>query len=348
MHGALPVSRIVTFGEIMLRLKPPGHERFFQSPVLEATFGGGEANVAVALARFGCDAAFVTVVPPNPVGDACIGELRRQGVDTARIVRRGGRLGIYFLEAGASQRPSVVVYDRAGAAIGEARCGDIDWDKSFAGASWFHLTGITPAISRSAADLSLEAVRAAKQKGLTVSCDLNYRKNLWKYGATAAEIMGGIVQHVDVLMANEEDCQHALGIAAGVDVESGALDPARYQGLAESVLSAYPGVSRIAITLRESRSADDNGWSAVLHDRAGFFVSRKYEIRDIVDRVGSGDTFSAGLIYGLLNLPGPADALEFAVAASCLKHSIPGDFPLLSLAEVNALVAGSGSGRVQR
>ena len=250
----------------------------------------------MALARFGCDAAFVSVVPPNPVGDACIGELRRQGVDTALIVRRGGRLGIYFLEAGASQRPSVVVYDRAGAAIAEARCGDIDWDTSFAGASWFHLTGITPAISRSAAELSLEAVRAAKQKGLTVSCDLNYRKNLWKYGASCRGNHGRDRDSTStLLMANEEDCQHALGIAAGVDVESGALDPARYQGLAEKVLSAYPGVSRIAITLRESRSADDNGWSAVLHDRArSFFVSRKYEIRDIVDRVGSGDAFSAG------------------------------------------------------
>ena len=341
-------GRIVTFGEIMLRLKPPGHERFFQSPAFEATFGGGEANVAVALARFGCDAAFVTVVPPNAIGDACVGELRRQGVDTTHIVRAGSRLGIYFLEAGAGQRPSVVVYDRAGAAIAEARRSDIDWDQCLAGASWLHLTGITPAISRTAADLSLEAVRAAKQKGLTVSCDLNYRKNLWKYGATASEIMGGIVPHVDVLMANEEDCQHALGISAGVDVESGALDPAQYRRLAEKVLAAYPNLGRIAITLRESRSADDNGWSAVLHDRTSFFVSRRYDIHDIVDRVGSGDTFSGGLIYGLLNLPGPADALEFAVAASCLKHSIPGDFPLLSVAEVKALMAGSGSGRVQR
>jgi len=341
-------GRIVTFGEVMLRLKPPGTQRFFQSPVFEATFGGGEANVAVALARFGCDAAFVTVVPPNVIGDACLGELRRHGVDTTHVVRKGGRLGIYFLETGAAQRPSVVVYDRAGSAIAEAHCGDVDWDRSLAGASWFHLTGITPAISRTASELSLEAVRAAKQKGLTVSCDLNYRKNLWKYGATAAEIMGGIVQYVDVLMANEEDCQHALGITAEVDVESGALDPAQYRRLAEKVLSAYPNVGRIAITLRESRSADDNGWSAVLHDGTSFFVSRRYEIHDIVDRVGSGDTFSAGLIYGLMNLSGPAGALEFAVAASCLKHSIPGDFPLLSIAEVKALAAGSGSGRVQR
>jgi 2-dehydro-3-deoxygluconokinase len=341
-------GRIVTFGEIMLRLKPPGAQRFFQSPLFEATFGGGEANVAVALARFGCDASFVSVVPPNAIGDACVGELRRQGVDTAHIVRKGSRLGIYFLEAGASQRPSVVIYDRAGASIAEAHLGDIDWDTTFAGAGWFHLTGITPAISQSAAELSLEAVRRAKQKGLMVSCDLNYRKNLWKYGKGAPEVMGEIVRHVDVVMANEEDCQHGLGINANIDVESGALDPARYRALAEKVLAAYPSVGRVAITLRESRSADDNGWSAVLHDGKDFFVSRRYEIRDIVDRVGSGDAFSAGLIYGLLNLPGAPEALEFAVAASCLKHSIPGDLPLLSVSEVKALASGSGSGRVQR
>jgi 2-dehydro-3-deoxygluconokinase len=341
-------GRVVTFGEIMLRLKPPGAQRFFQSPLFEATFGGGEANVAAALARFGCDAAFVSVIPPNAIGDACAGELRRQGIDTSLIVRKGSRLGIYFLEAGAGQRPSVVIYDRGGAAIAEAQRGDIDWDRCFSGAAWFHITGITPAISRSASELSIEAVRSAKQKGLTVSCDLNYRKNLWKYGASAAEVMGEILRHVDVLMANEEDCQHALGIKAEVDVESGALDPAQYRRLAEKVLSAHPTVSRIAITLRESRSADDNGWSAVLHDRKDFFVSRRYEIRDIVDRVGSGDAFSAGLIYGLQNLGSPAEALEFAVAASCLKHSIPGDLPLISVAEVKALMSGAGSGRVQR
>ena len=341
-------GRIVTFGEIMLRLKPPGAERFFQSPLLEATFGGGEANVAAGLARFGCDVAYVSVIPPNAIGDACVGELRRQGIDTRHIVRKGSRLGLYFLEAGAAQRPSVVIYDRAGAAIAEARRGDIDWEKSLGGASWFHLTGITPALSQSAADLSLEALAAAKKNGLVVSCDLNYRKNLWKYGKSAREVMGEIVRSVDVVMANEEDCQHALGISADVDVESGSLDPSAYRALAEKVLSAHPGVRTVAITLRESRSADDNGWSAVLHDRADFHVSRKYEIRDIVDRVGSGDAFSAGLIYGLLNLGGPAEALEFAVAASCLKHTIPGDLPLLGAAEVKALMAGSGSGRVQR
>jgi 2-dehydro-3-deoxygluconokinase len=342
------MARFVTFGEIMLRLKPPGAERFFQSPRLEATFGGGEANVATALARFGCDAAYVSVIPANAIGDACVAELRRQGIDTSTVVRTGGRLGIYFLEQGANQRPSVVVYDRAGAAIAEAKPGDIDWDASLEGASWFHITGITPAISQSAADLSLEAVRRAREKGLTVSCDLNYRKNLWKYGRTAPEVMGELVKHVDVAIANEEDCQKALGVSVPVDVESGRLDAGQYKALAEKVLSTHPSLKKIAITLRESRSADENGWSGVLHTGREFLTSRRYDIRDIVDRVGSGDTFAAGLIYGLTSLASPQEALEFAVAASCLKHSIPGDLPLLSVAEVKALMGGSGSGRVQR
>ena len=342
------MARIVTFGEIMLRLKPPGAERFFQSPVLEATFGGGEANVATALARFGCDSVYVSVIPAGAIGDACVAELRRQGVDTSLVVRRGGRLGIYFLEAGAAQRPSVVIYDRAGSAISEAKPGDVDWDRCFAGGSWFHITGITPAISAGAAQLSLEAVRAAKAKGLTVSCDLNYRKNLWKYGKSAPEVMGELVRHVDVAIANEEDCQKSLGVSVPVDVESGSLDASQYRALAEKVLAAYPNLTHVAITLRESRSADENGWSGVLATRDEFLVSRRYDIRDIVDRVGSGDTFAAGLIYGLTALGSPREALEFAVAASCLKHSIPGDLPLLSVAEVKALAAGSGSGRVQR
>jgi 2-dehydro-3-deoxygluconokinase len=342
------MARFVTFGEIMLRLKPPGAERFFQSPRLEATFGGGEANVATALARFGCDAAYVSVIPANAIGDACVAELRRQGIDTSTVVRKGSRLGIYFLEQGANQRPSVVVYDRAGAAIAEAKPGDIDWDASLKGASWFHITGITPAISQSAADLSLEAVRRAHEKGLTVSCDLNYRKNLWKYGRTAPEVMGELVKHVDVAIANEEDCQKALGVSVPVDVESGTLDAGQYKALAEKVLAAHPSLKKIAITLRESRSADENGWSGVLHTGKEFLVSRRYDISDIVDRVGSGDTFAAGLVYGLTNLASPQEALEFAVAASCLKHSIPGDLPLLSVPEVKALMGGSGSGRVQR
>jgi len=342
------MARYVTFGEIMLRLKPPGVERFFQTPLLEATFGGGEANVATALARFGCDAAFVSVIPATAVGDACVAELRRQGIDTSLVVRKGGRLGIYFLEQGANQRPSLVIYDRAGSSIAEARRGDIDWDAAFTGASWFHITGITPAISQTAAELSLEAARAAKAKGLTVSCDLNYRKNLWKYGRNAPEVMGELIASVDVAIANEEDCQKALGISFATDVESGKLQPEQYKKLAEQVLSAYPSLKQIAITLRESNSANDNGWSAVLHTGKDFLVSRTYAIRDIVDRVGTGDTFAAGLIYGLSHLASPREALEFAVAASCLKHSIVGDLPLLSVAEVKALVGGSGSGRVQR
>ncbi len=342
------MARFVSFGEIMLRLKPPGTERFLQSPRLEATFGGGEANVATALARFGLDSAYVSVIPANAIGDACVGELRRQGIDTSLVVRKGSRLGIYFLESGAAQRPSVVIYDRAGSAIAEAKKGDIDWEKAFSGASWFHITGITPAISAGAAELSLEAVTRAKEKGLTVSCDLNYRKNLWKYGKSAPEVMGELVRHVDVAIANEEDCQKALGVSVPVDVESGKLEIAQYRALAEKVLAAYPNLTHIAITLRESRSADENGWSGVLATKKEFLVSRKYDIRDIVDRVGSGDTFAAGLIYGLASLPTAQEALEFAVAASCLKHSIPGDFPLLSVAEVKSLAAGSGSGRVQR
>jgi 2-dehydro-3-deoxygluconokinase len=342
------MARYVSFGEVMLRLKPPGAERFFQSPDLEATFGGGEANVATALARFGCDSAFVSVIPAHAIGDACVAELRRQGIDTSLIVRKGSRLGIYFLEAGAAQRPSVVIYDRAGSAISEAKTGDVDWDRSFAGAEWFHITGITPAISASAAELSLQAVKKAKEKGLTVSCDLNYRKNLWKYGKSAPEVMGELVRHVDVAIANEEDCQKSLGVSVAVDVESGKLEAAQYKTLTEKVLAAWPNLTHIAITLRESRSADENGWSGVLATRKEFLASRRYDIRDIVDRVGTGDTFAAGLIYGLTSLPMAQEALEFAVAASCLKHSIPGDLPLLSVAEVKALAAGSGSGRVQR
>ncbi len=342
------MKRYITFGEIMLRLKPPQFERFLQSPLLEATFGGGEANVSVGLARFGLEVAYVSVIPTNPIGEACIRELKRQGVDTSLIVRKGERLGIYFIEAGANQRPSVVVYDRSHSAIAEAKPGDIDWDKVFEGASWFHITGITPAISSSAAGLSLEAVRKAREKNITVSCDLNYRKNLWKYGKSAPEIMGELVKYVDIAIGNEEDCQKSLGIKIDIDVESGELPAEKYQEMTRKILALYPNIKKIAITLRESHSADYNGWSAVLDNGEDFFVSKKYEIHDIVDRVGGGDTFAAGLIYGLNNLSGDHEALEFAVAASCLKHSISGDLPLLSVDEVTKLVKGSGTGRVQR
>jgi 2-dehydro-3-deoxygluconokinase len=340
---------IVTFGEIMLRLAPPGLERLLQSPQFVATFGGGEANVAVAVAQLGWPAAYVTVLPDaNPIADAAVGELRRFGVDTSRIVRGKGRMGIYYLEAGANQRASKVVYDRANSAIALAKPGDIDWDQAFEGAGWFHITGITPAISASAAALSLEAMKRAREKGLTVSCDLNYRKNLWKYGKTAVDVMRELTEYVDIAIANEEDVQMALGIQAGVDVHSGKLDRGQYEKLTAKVLAAYPGMKAIAITLRESISASHNGWAACMNDRTSFLVSRHYDITHIVDRVGGGDSFAGGLIYGLLTLATHEEALEFAVAASCLKHSFMGDFYRATVAEVNALLKGDGSGRVQR
>jgi 2-dehydro-3-deoxygluconokinase len=339
----------VTFGEIMLRLAPPGFERFLQSPQFLATFGGGEANVAVALSGFGLPAAYVTVLPPNhPIADAVIGELRRFGVDTSRIVRGKGRMGVYFVENGANQRPSKVVYDRDNSAISLVKPGDIDWAKTFEGAGWFHITGITPALSASAAEVALESVHSARAKYLTVSCDLNYRKNLWKWGKPAAEVMRELVKSVDVVIANEEDCQMTLGIQADVDVHSGVLERAQYQKLAEKVLNEFRNLKSIAITLRESKSASHNGWSACFHDGREFLLSRHYEITHIVDRVGGGDCFAGGLIYGLQALSGPREALEFAVAASCLKHSIPGDFNRFSVDEVHALMKGGGSGRVQR
>lgn len=342
-------DKVVTFGEIMLRLAPPNLERILQTGGFVATFGGGEANVAVSVAGYGIPTSYVTVLPPNhPVADACIAELRRFNIDTTHIVRSRGRMGIYFLEAGANQRPSKVVYDRDNAAIAVARPGSIDWDTIFEGATWFHITGITPALSATAADLSLESVRKAKAKGLTVSCDFNYRKNLWKYGKTAPDVMRELVKSVDVGIANEEDCQKALGVKIDVDVESGALDVEKYRGMSEKVLAEFPNLKILAITLRESHSASRNGWSACLNDRAQFLVSRKYDITHIVDRVGGGDAFSGGLIYGLLAMENRQDALEFAVAASCLKHSIPGDFNRFTVDEVRALIQEGGSGRVQR
>lgn len=347
-------GRVVTFGEVMLRLKPPGKERLLQSPAFEATFGGGEANVAYSLACFGVPVSFVTVLPSNPIAEACIAELRRSGMDTSFIVRGEGRLGIYFLEAGANQRPSRVVYDRERSAISLAKPGALDWERIFAGAAWFHVTGITPALSQSAADLALEALQKARAMGLTTSCDYNFRKNLWKYGKRAVEVMPELVQYVDVGIANEEDCQQALGITAGEGdewkkaVESGSLEVERYRALCEQVLRAFPGLKKQAITLRESRSADHNDWSACLHNGEQFFVSRRYAITDIVDRVGGGDAFAAGLIYALLEGMSDSEALEFAVASSCLKHSIPGDFNRVSVSEVRNLMRGEASGRVQR
>ncbi|MBM3796716.1 MAG: sugar kinase [Acidobacteria bacterium] len=339
---------VVSFGEIMLRLAPPGFERLLQSPQFLATFGGGEANVAVAVAGFGGTSRYVTVLPDNPITDAFTGELRRFGVDASHIVHGPGRFGIYFVEPGANQRASKVVYDRAGSAIAQAKPGAVDWAKSLAGGGWFHTTGITPALSQSAADLAVESVRAAKAAGLTVSVDLNYRKNLWKYGKAPKEVMPLLVEHTDYVIANEEDCQATLGIEAKVDVHSGQLDRNVYRGLAEAVLKQYPNLKGIAITLRESISASHNGWSACFHNGKDFLLSKHYDITHIVDRVGGGDCFAGGLIFGLLHLPSHQDALEFAVAASCLKHSIPGDFNHFTRAEVEGLIKGGGSGRVQR
>ena len=344
------MAKVVTFGEIMLRLKSPGYERFFQSPSLEATFGGGEANVSVSLANYGMETAFVTVLPKNDIGEACIRELRGFGVDVSNIVRADGRMGIYYLETGAVQRPSKVIYDRAGSTICEAKVGDIDWKKAFDGATWFHITGITPAISESAKDLAIESVKAAKEMGLTVSCDLNYRKNLWKYGKTASEVMPEIVKYVDVIVANEEDVQKALGISSesAKSVDEGEINTEVYENIAKSVMATYENVKKIAITLRESKSANHNDWSACLYNGKEFILSRKYQITHIVDRVGGGDSFSGGLIYGLNTYEDDKTALEFAVAASCLKHTIPGDYNRVSVKEVESLMKGSGSGRVQR
>jgi 2-dehydro-3-deoxygluconokinase len=338
---------VVSFGEIMLRLVPPRMERFFQSPELVATFGGGEANVAVAIAGFGLPARFITVLPEkHPGADAAIRELRGLGVDTSQIVRGEGRMGVYYLEAGANQRPSSVTYDRDRSAI--ALANSIDWEKAFAGANWFHITGITPALSESAAKLAMESVAAAKAGGVTVSCDLNYRKNLWKWGKKAHEVMPELFQNVDVGIANEEDVQLALDIRGEADVESGHLDRGAYEKLAETVLAKFPGLKIIAITLRESKSASHNNWSACLHDRQKFHLSRHYEITNIIDRVGAGDSFGGGLIFGLQTMGSHQEALEFAVAASCLKHSIPGDYCRLTRSEVEDLVKGGGSGRVKR
>jgi 2-dehydro-3-deoxygluconokinase len=339
----------VTFGELMLRLVPPGFERVLQTPFFHASFGGSEANVAVSLSVFGVPAAFVSILPSNnSVADAALAELRKVGVETRRVLRAPGRMGIYFVEAGANQRPSTVLYDRDCTAIALAAPSSIDWHSALEDANWLHVSGITPGLSASAARLTLEAVRAARSRNVTVSCDLNYRKNLWKWGKAAGETMPEIVEYADVLIANEEDIQLSLGIRNDVDVHAGNLEASRYQELSARVLSKYPRLQAVAVTLRESHNASQNGWSACLNNRSEFHTSCKYEITHIVDRVGAGDSFAAGLIYGMQTLKDQKQSLEFAVAASCLKHSIPGDFNRISLAEVRSLLENGGSGRVQR
>ncbi|MBA4420448.1 MAG: 2-dehydro-3-deoxygluconokinase [Anaerolinea sp.] len=340
--------KTITFGEIMIRLKSPGTERVFQSPIFEATFGGGEANVSVSLANFGMDAAFFSILPKNELGDACIAELRRFGVDTSHILKRQGRMGIYFLASGSNQFPSKVIYDREYSAISTTDPGEIDWKAVLSGYDWFHISGITPAISEKAMHMALDSVKVANELGVKVSVDLNYRKNLWKYGKRADEVMPEILRHAYVAIANEEDVQKSLGLETDVNVQSGIIECKEYKVLGDKVLSAYKNLQMIAFTLRESMSADTNGWSACLIDREQFLTSRNYMINDIVDRVGGGDAFAAGLIYGLNTYRTLQEALEFGTAASCLKHSISGDFNRVSVTDVENLLKGDGSGRVQR
>jgi 2-dehydro-3-deoxygluconokinase len=345
------MSDFLSFGEIMLRLRTPGYERFFQSPQFEATFGGGEANVAVSLSNYGFDAAFISALPDNDIGQAAVNSLRGLGVNTEFIQRQGDRVGIYFLETGANQRPSKVIYDRARSSISEAKPGDFDWPTIFKGAKWLHITGITPALSQDSADLSMECVKAAQRAGLTVSCDFNFRGKLWKYGKTAPEVMRDLVKYVDVGIANEEDCQKSLGISVDVDVESGSghLDTSKYEELSSKVLDIYPDMKTIAITLRAAVNANINGWQACMRHQGGdFLLSKKYELTDIVDRVGGGDSFASAFIAGLNLYDDPQQSLEFAVAGSALKHSILGDYNRVSRKEVEALMGGDGSGRVQR
>jgi 2-dehydro-3-deoxygluconokinase len=342
------MAQIATFGEIMLRLSPPGKELLFQSPRLAATFGGAEANVAVSLAVLGHRSRWISVVPANPVGEAALRELRRYGVDVGAVVRAGRRLGLYFAETGANERPSQVLYDREGSAIAEAGPGDVDWNAAFEGLDRLHVSGITPALSASAAALTLEAVTVAKARRMSVSLDLNYRAKLWRYGRPAPEVMRDLVARADWLIGNEEDCQKALGIGPAVDAAGGRLDVAAYEGLTAQVMDEFPNLERVAITLRESLSADWNRWSAVMRSRAGFVTGPTCEIRAVVDRIGTGDAFAAGLIHGLTTGLSDPEALAFAVAAAALKHSIPGDWNLSTEKDVLALAAGDRSGRVRR
>jgi 2-dehydro-3-deoxygluconokinase len=340
------MRKVVTFGEIMLRLEPEGYYRFVQAGTFGATYGGGEANVAISLANFGLDVAFVTKLPKHEIGQAAVNVLRQFGVDTSKIARGGDRIGIYFLEKGASQRTSKVIYDRAGSAISKASAADFDWDAIFNGVSWFHFTGITPALGDNVADICADALKAAKAKGITVSCDLNYRKNLWSR-EKAGEVMGKLVQYVDVCVANEEDASDVFGIKAeNSDITTGTLSREGYKEVAKTLADRF-GFKKVAITLRESFSASENSWAAMIYDGKQSLFSNKYLIH-IVDRIGGGDSFSAGLIYGLLKEMPIKEVLEFAVAASCLKHSIEGDFNQVSLDEVRKLASGDTSGRVQR
>jgi len=344
-------NKVVTFGEIMLRLATPGYERFSQASEFTATFGGGEANVAVSLANYGIESSFVTRLPKNDIARSCEMDLKKYGVNTDKIVYGGDRLGIYFLETGAVSRGSKVVYDRAHSAISEIESGMINWDEVFEGVNWFHWTGITPAISQGAADVCLEAIKAANKKGITVSCDLNYRKNLWKYGKTAGEVMPELVAGTDVILGNEEDAAMVLGIhPEGVDVTGGHVDAEAYLSVSQQIMKEFPRCKKVITTLRGSINANHNSWSGVLYDGKELFkANNTYQITHIVDRVGGGDSFMGGLIYGLLTYPNDDQkALNFAVAASCLKHTIYGDYNQVTVEEVEKLMDGDASGRVAR
>jgi 2-dehydro-3-deoxygluconokinase len=343
------MAKVVAFGEIMLRLAPPGFGRFTQARNFEVIYGGGEANVAASLANYGESAEFVTRLPVNDLGDACIGYLRAFNIGTGHIARGGDRIGIYFLETGAAQRGSKVIYDRAGSSFATIKPGIIAWKRVFQEAEWFHWTGITPAVSQGAADACREAIQEAKQMGLTVSCDLNYRAKLWKWGKPAGEVMRELVAMSDIAIGNEEDTEKVFGIKApGTDVLSGKIDPEKYCIVCDKLAAEFPKLKMIAITLRGSLSASRNTWSAVLWDQGKFMTAPTYNIHFIVDRVGGGDAFVGGLIYGLRKYGNPEKGLRFAVAASCLKHSITGDFNQVTVAEVEALMSGDASGRVAR
>jgi 2-dehydro-3-deoxygluconokinase len=344
------MGKIVTFGEVMLRLAPPDFLRFRQTTYLESTFGGGEANVAVSCANYGMDVSFVTRLPQNDIAEWCVSTLKSYGVDTIDIIYGGDRIGIYFLEHGAVSRGSKVVYDRSNSAISEIKPGMIDWDKVLKGANWFHWTGITPAISQGAADVCLEGVKAAYAKGITVSCDLNYRKNLWKYGKKASDVMPDLVAGTDIILGNEEDAEKVFGIhPEGVDVKSGHVEGAAYESVGRQLMAKFPRAKKVIITLRGSISASHNSWSGVLWDGKQLFEAPTFQITHIVDRVGGGDSFMGGLIYGLNTYNGDDQkALNFAVAASCLKHTIKGDFNQVTIDEVEKLMGGDASGRVAR
>ena len=342
--------KIVTFGEIMLRLAPPGAQRFTQARSFEAMYGGGEANVAVSLANFGEQVEFVTRLPKNDLGDACLMSLRGYGIHTEHIARGGERIGIYFLEMGAAQRGSKVIYDRANSSFATIQTGTIDWKNVFEGADWFHWTGITPAVSQGAAEVCREAIQVAREMGITVSCDLNYRAKLWKWGKSAGEVMTDLVGMCDVALGNEEDAEKVFGIKAPeADVTAGNVEADTYRFVCEELAKKFPSLKTISVTLRGSLSASHNTWSGVLWQNGNFFSAPTYDILPIVDRVGGGDAFMGGLIYGLRKYrDDPQKALNFAAAAACLKHSIPGDFNAVSVSEVETLMGGDASGRVSR